>query len=85
MGFPIIIDFGADSCIPCKEMAPVLKKLNEEWQGKVIVKFVDVWKYPDAADSISFAGYILLNSSLMRRANLLFPVILKGCRCKCTL
>lgn len=46
---PIIIDFGADSCIPCKEMAPVLKKLNQEWQGKVIIKFVDVWKYPDAA------------------------------------
>lgn len=48
-GLPIIIDFGADSCIPCKEMAPVLKKLNAEWQGKVIIKFVDVWKYPDAA------------------------------------
>ena len=48
-GLPIIIDFGADSCIPCKEMAPVLKKLNAEWQGKVIVKFVDVWKYPDAS------------------------------------
>lgn len=48
-GLPILIDFGADSCIPCKEMAPVLKKLNQEWQGKVIVKFVDVWKYPDAA------------------------------------
>ena len=30
-------------------MAPVLKKLNQEWQGKVIVKFVDVWKYPDAS------------------------------------
>ena len=48
-GLPIIIDFGADSCIPCKEMAPVLKKLNKEWQGKVIVTFVDVWKYPNAA------------------------------------
>ena len=30
-------------------MAPVLKKLNQEWQGKVIVKFVDVWKYPNAS------------------------------------
>jgi thioredoxin 1 len=48
-GLPFMIDFGADSCIPCKEMAPVLEKLNEEWQGKVIVKFADVWKYPDAA------------------------------------
>ncbi|WP_235838712.1 hypothetical protein [Desulfosporosinus metallidurans] len=25
-------------------MAPVLKKLNTEMQGKAIVKFVDVWK-----------------------------------------
>lgn len=50
-GLPIVIDFGADTCIPCKEMAPVLKKLNEEWQGKVIVKFVDVWKYPNEADN----------------------------------
>ncbi len=44
-GLPIIIDFGADSCIPCKEMAPVLKELNEELRGKAIIKFVDVWKY----------------------------------------
>jgi thioredoxin 1 len=48
-GVPIIIDFGADSCIPCKEMAPVLEKLNEELNGKAIVRFVDVWKYPDLA------------------------------------
>ena len=48
-GLPIVIDFGADSCIPCKEMAPVLKELNQEMQGKVIVKFVDVWKNQNAA------------------------------------
>lgn len=47
---PIIIDFGADSCIPCKEMAPVLKTLNAEMQGKAIIKFVDVWKKGDAAN-----------------------------------
>lgn len=46
---PIIIDFGADSCIPCKEMAPVLKTLNAEMQGKAIIKFVDVWKNGAAA------------------------------------
>jgi len=46
---PLIIDFGSDSCIPCKEMAPVLQTMNAEMQGKAIVKFVDVWKNPDAA------------------------------------
>jgi thioredoxin len=46
-GLPIIIDFGADTCIPCKEMAPVLKELNESLRGKAIVKFVDVWKYQE--------------------------------------
>lgn len=48
-GLPIIIDFGADSCIPCKEMAPVLKELNAELNGKAIIRFVDVWKYQELA------------------------------------
>ncbi len=48
---PIIIDFGADSCVPCKEMAPVLKTLNEEMRGRAIIKFIDVWKNPRAASS----------------------------------
>ena len=49
-GLPMIIDFGADSCDPCKAMAPVLIKLNSEMQGKAIIKFVDVWKNKDAAN-----------------------------------
>lgn len=49
-GLPILIDFGADSCIPCKKMAPVLEALNKKYQGRVIIKFVDVWKYPEAAE-----------------------------------
>ena len=49
-GLPIIIDFGADSCIPCKEMAPVLIELNAQLRGKAIIKFVDVWKYPGLAE-----------------------------------
>ncbi len=48
-GLPIIIDFGADECEPCKDMAPVLVSLNEEMQGKAIIQFVDVWKNPEAA------------------------------------
>lgn len=48
-GVPFVIDFGSDSCIPCKEMAPVLETLHEEFQGKAIVHFVDVWKNQTAA------------------------------------
>lgn len=51
-GLPIIVDYGADSCIPCKQMAPVLKTLNAEMQGKVFIKFVDVWQYYEAAANV---------------------------------
>ena len=51
-GLPIIVDYGADSCIPCKEMAPVLKTLNAEMQGKAFIKFVDVWQYYEAAANV---------------------------------
>lgn len=50
-GLPIIMDFGADSCAPCKLMAPVLKKLNTELAGKAIIRFVDVWKNPGLASN----------------------------------
>lgn len=51
-GLPIIVDYGADSCIPCKQMAPVLKELNAEMQGKAFIKFVDVWQYYEAAANV---------------------------------
>ena len=51
-GLPIIVDYGADSCVPCKQMAPVLQTLNTEMQGKAFIKFVDVWKYYEAAANV---------------------------------
>jgi len=51
-GVPVVIDFGADSCIPCREMAPVLVALHDELKGKAIIRFVDVWKYRELADGI---------------------------------
>lgn len=51
-GIPVIVDYGADSCIPCKEMAPVLEKTNVEFRGKAFIKFINVWDYPDAANNV---------------------------------
>jgi len=49
-GLPIIIDFGSDTCIPCKEMAPVLESMNAEMQGRAIIKFINVGENTRAAD-----------------------------------
>ena len=47
---PMIIDFGADECIPCKQMEPVLEEVHVLMNEKAIIQFVDVWKNPNAAE-----------------------------------
>lgn len=44
---PRLVDLGADKCVPCKLMAPVLKELKTEFAGQMEVEFIDVWKNPD--------------------------------------
>ncbi len=39
---PVVLEFGAVWCQPCKQLEPVLLKLGEEWAGKVRVAKVDV-------------------------------------------
>jgi thiol-disulfide isomerase/thioredoxin len=41
------IELGADRCIPCKEMQPIMKAIAAEFPEDVQVVFYDVWK--DAA------------------------------------
>lgn len=44
---PMMIVFGSESCIYCKQMQPDLVKLNEEVNGKALVKYIDINKYPE--------------------------------------
>ena len=46
---PRLVDLGADKCIPCKAMAPILEELKTEYEGRMEVEFIDVWKNPKAA------------------------------------
>jgi thioredoxin 1 len=46
---PRLVDLGADKCIPCKMMAPILEELKQDYAGTINVEFIDVWKEPDRA------------------------------------
>ena len=46
---PRLLDLGADKCIPCKKMAPILEGMKEEFAGRLQVDFIDVWKNPNEA------------------------------------
>jgi thioredoxin 1 len=46
---PRLLDLGADRCIPCKKMAPILEALREDFAGQFDVVFIDVWKNKQAA------------------------------------
>ena len=37
------VELGSVNCIPCKEMKSVMKAIEEEYAGKVLVVFHDVW------------------------------------------
>jgi len=50
---PKLLDLGANKCIPCKKMAPVLEELKKDYAGKLEVEFIDVWKTPDEAKKYS--------------------------------
>jgi len=44
---PRLVDLGADKCIPCKKLAPILEELKKEYAGRLDVVVIDVWKHPD--------------------------------------
>jgi thioredoxin 1 len=46
---PRLVDLGADKCVPCKLMAPILEELRSDYAGRFEVVFIDVWKDRDAA------------------------------------
>jgi thioredoxin 1 len=43
---PRLVDLGADKCVPCKMMAPILAEMKEAYAGRLDVEFIDVWKDP---------------------------------------
>lgn len=46
---PCIIDFYADWCGPCKQVAPILEELAKEYDGEIIIYKIDTEKQRELA------------------------------------
>lgn len=46
---PVFLEVGATTCIPCQKMQPIMKQIEEDYKGKIIVLFLDVKKAREQA------------------------------------
>lgn len=48
-GVATMVDLGANKCIPCKLMAPIIRELKNEYAGRASIIFIDVWEHREQA------------------------------------
>ena len=46
---PVLVDFSADWCGPCKMMAPLIDELADEYEGEMKIGRINVDQSPDIA------------------------------------
>ncbi len=44
-GQPVLVDFGSNKCIPCRQLRPILKEVAREFSGKAHVLIIDVFEH----------------------------------------
>ena len=50
---PVLVDFWAEWCAPCKMIAPIVEELADEYDGKVKFAKLDVDSNPNVASTFS--------------------------------
>ena len=53
---PVVVDFWAEWCGPCKQIGPSLEELSSDYEGKVKIVKVDVASNPNAAAAMGVRG-----------------------------
>lgn len=53
---PVVVDFWAEWCGPCKQIGPALEELSDEMNGKIKVVKVDVDSNPNSAVAMGVRG-----------------------------
>ena len=53
---PVVVDFYADWCGPCKQIAPVIQQLAEKWTGQVTFAKVDIDAHPAIASGYNVSS-----------------------------
>lgn len=67
---PVLVDFYAEWCQPCKVQSPILQDVARELSGKVRVIKIDVDRNPQVAARFRIQGVPTL--ALFRKGNLLW-------------
>ena len=68
---PVIIDFFASWCGPCKMLSPVLEKISSKFGDSIEIIKIDIDEYPDIANKYEIMSVptlmFFLNGELLRR------------------